>query len=221
MTITDEIVKTLKDPTPLYALAGTADLAAEKLREVPPMLSKLRAEAPERLERVDRKAVRERVATQAKDAQAKAQAKVSELLGGVDLDARKLRDSAQEFALQQIGRAAEYAVKARETYDGLAERGKDAVNAWRGEAAGQVERRAEELEGVLAPVPEPAAEPRAETAPETAPVADTEPAREPAPEADTEAGAQAPAATPAASASAKKPQAKKGTGTPTGGGPRK
>lgn len=219
MTITDEIVKTLKDPTPLYALAGTADLAAEKLREVPPLLSKLRAEAPERLERlerVDRKAVRERVATQAKDAQAKAQAKVSELLGGIDLDARKLRDSAQEFALQQIGRAAEYAVKARETYDGLAERGKDAVNAWRGEAAGQVERGAEEMEGVLAPVPEPAAEPEA-----TAPVAETEAAREPAPQAGTEAGAQAPDARPAASAGPKKPQAKKGTGAPTGGGARK
>jgi len=60
MTITDDIVKSLRNPTPLYAVAGTADLAAE------------------------------------------------------------------------------YAVKAREAYDELAERGKGAVATWRGEAADEV-----------------------------------------------------------------------------------
>ena len=40
--------------------------------------------------------------------------------------------------MQGVGRAAEYAVKARETYDELAERGKGAVATWRGEAADEV-----------------------------------------------------------------------------------
>jgi heparin binding hemagglutinin HbhA len=155
---TEDIVRTLKDPTPLYALAGTADLAAEKLKEVPPLIEKLRAEAPERIEKVrgtDPKAVQEKVTTQAKDAQARAQAKVGGVLGAIELDARKLRDSAQEFALHQIGRAAEYAVKARETYDELAERGKGAVKTWRGEAAEQVEGVAAVIEsGSAATAPE-------------------------------------------------------------------
>ncbi|MDX2646516.1 hypothetical protein PV341_23700, partial [Streptomyces sp. PA03-1a] len=156
MAITEDIVKTLKDPTPLYALAGTADLAAEKLKEVPPLIEKIRAEAPERIEKIrgtDPKAVQEKVTAQAKDAQTKAQAKVNELLGTIDGDLRKLRDSAQDFALQQVGRAAEYAVRAKEAYDGLAERGKDAVATWRGEAADQVEDIAVAIE----PEPVPAA----------------------------------------------------------------
>jgi heparin binding hemagglutinin HbhA len=162
MAITDDIVKTLKDPTPLYALAGTADLAAEKLKEVPPLIEKLRTEAPERIEKVkgtDPKAVQEKVTAQAKDAQAK----VGEMLGAIELDARKLRDSAQDFALQQIGRAAEYAVKARETYDDLAERGKGAVKTWRGEAADQVEGVAAVIESgpASASAPAPAAKPAA------------------------------------------------------------
>jgi heparin binding hemagglutinin HbhA len=157
MAITDDIVKTLKDPTPLYALAGTADLAAEKLKEVPPLIEKLRTEAPERIDKVratDPKVVQEKVTAQAKDAQAKAQAKVGEVLGTIEMDAKKLREAAQDFALQQIGRAAEYAVKAREAYDGLAERGKDAVRTWRGETADQVEDLAAVIEGGPEPTPE-------------------------------------------------------------------
>lgn len=182
MAITDDIVKTFKDPTLLYALAGTADLAAEKLKEVPPLIEKLRAEAPERFERVrstDPKAVQEKVAAQAKDAQVKAQAKAGEMLGAIELDAKKLRDSAQDFALQQIGRAAEYAVKARETYDGLAERGKDAVKTWRGEAADQMEDVAAAIEGDSAsalaakPAPAPVAKPAADAAAKKAPAKKT------------------------------------------------
>jgi hypothetical protein len=168
MAITEDIVKTIKDPTPLYALAGTADLAAEKLKEVPPLLEKLKAEAPERFEKVrgtDPKAVQEKVTAQAKDAQTKAQAKVSELLGSIDGDVKKLRDAAQDFALQQVGRAAEYAVKARETYDGLAERGKGAVATWRGEAADEVVDIAAAIE------PEPVAAPAPVTEPAPAPTA--------------------------------------------------
>ncbi|WP_431962096.1 hypothetical protein [Actinacidiphila sp. bgisy160] len=172
MAITEDIVKTLKDPTPLYALAGTADLAAEKLKEVPPLIEKIRAEAPERIEKIrgtDPKAVQEKVTAQAKDAQTRAQAKVNELLGTIDGDLRKLRDSAQDFALQQVGRAAEYAVRAKEAYDGLAERGKDAVATWRGEAAEQVEDIAVAIE----PEPVPAAR--------QAPAADSKPAPAPSP----------------------------------------
>lgn len=180
MAITDDIVKTLKDPTPLYALAGTADLAAEKLKEVPPLIEKLRVEAPERFGKVkgtDRKAVQEKVTAQAKDAQAK----VGEMLGAIELDARKLRDSAQDFALQQIGRAAEVAVKARETYDGLAERGKGAVKTWRGDAADQVEDVAAVIEGgssgsapAAGPVSSaPAAKPAASAPAKKAPVKKT------------------------------------------------
>jgi hypothetical protein len=168
MAITEDIVKTIKDPTPLYALAGTADLAAEKLKEVPPLLEKLKAEAPERFEKVrgtDPKAVQEKVTAQAKDAQTKAQAKVSELLGSIDGDVKKLRDAAQDFALQQVGRAAEYAVKARETYDGLAERGKGAVATWRGEAADEVVDIAAAIE------PEPVTEPAPVAEPAPAPTA--------------------------------------------------
>lgn len=191
MAITEDIVKTLKDPTPLYALAGTADLAAEKLKEVPPLIEKIRAEAPERIEKIrgtDPKAVQEKVTAQAKDAQTKAQAKVNELLGTIDGDLRKLRDSAQDFALQQVGRAAEYAVRAKEAYDGLAERGKDAVATWRGEAADQVEDIAVAIE----PEPVPAAR--------QAPVADIKPAPAPSP---------APAPAPVQDGQAKKAPVKK------------
>ncbi|MFF7680727.1 hypothetical protein [Actinacidiphila glaucinigra] len=198
MAITEDIVKTLKDPTPLYALAGTADLAAEKLKEVPPLIEKIRAEAPERIEKIrgtDPKAVQEKVTAQAKDAQTKAQAKVNDLLGTIDGDLRKLRDSAQDFALQQVGRAAEYAVRAKEAYDGLAERGKDAVATWRGEAAEQVEDIAVAIE----PEPVPAAR--------QAPVSDTKPATAPAPAPSPVQDGQGKKAAPAAAKKA--PTAKK------------
>jgi hypothetical protein len=138
MAITDNVRKALADATPLYAAAGTVDLAAEKLRGVPPLIDRLREEAPERLERMrttDAKVVQDRVTRQAKDVQAR----LTRVLGSVEVDLRKLRDNAQDFALQQVGRAAEYAVKAGEAYNGLADRGRGAVRTWRGEAAEGVE----------------------------------------------------------------------------------
>lgn len=150
MAITDDIVKTLKDPTPLYAVAGTADLAAEKLQQVPALIDKIRAEAPERIERIRN--------TDPKAVQAKAQAKANEVLGTIDLDLKKFRDTAQDVALQSVGRVAEIAVKAREQYDVLAERGKGAVATWRGEAAEHVEDIAVAIEGSPAPAPESAPE---------------------------------------------------------------
>jgi hypothetical protein len=186
MAIAEDIVKTLKDPTPIYFLAGSADLAAEKLREVPPLIDKLRAEAPERFEKVrtaDPKVVQEKVTAQAKDAQTKAQAKVADLVGLIDTDLKKLRDSAQDFALQQVGRAAEYAVKARETYDELAERGKGAVSTWRGETADQVEELAIAIEPDSEPKASPSGAPASEAPARPVPAAEKKtpapPARKP------------------------------------------
>ncbi|MEV8060536.1 hypothetical protein AB0P37_29730, partial [Streptomyces antimycoticus] len=51
---------------------------------------------------------------------------------------KRLRDTAQDLALQGVGRAAELAVKARERYDEVAEHGQDVVRTWRGEAADEV-----------------------------------------------------------------------------------
>ncbi|MFJ5614192.1 hypothetical protein ACIQCJ_33040 [Streptomyces sp. NPDC093221] len=141
MTITDDIVKSLRNPTPLYAVAGTADLAAAKLREVPALLEKLKDQAPERIEKIrgtDPKDVQQRVTAQAKDASTKAQTRLNETISGIDLDLKKIGGSVQDLALQGVGRAAEYAVKARETYDELAERGKGAVAQWRGGAADEI-----------------------------------------------------------------------------------
>ncbi|QLH23233.1 hypothetical protein [Streptomyces sp. Rer75] len=137
MAITDDVRKTLTDPTPLYFVAGTADLAAQKLKEVPTLVEKIVAEAPERFNQVrntDPKAVQDRVTQQAKDAQGK----LNEVLGSLDTDLKRLRDSAQDLALQGVGRAAELAVKARERYDEVAEHGQEVVKTWRGEAADEV-----------------------------------------------------------------------------------
>ncbi|WP_335935294.1 hypothetical protein [Streptomyces sp. PTD5-9] len=138
MAITDDLRKTLTDPTPLYFAAGTADLAVEKARKVPALIEQLRAEAPERIEAMrntDPKAVQEKVATQAKEAQATVQAKVGEVIGAFDSDLRKLGESAQDLAMRSLGMAAEYAVRARETYEKVAERGERTVRNWRGETA--------------------------------------------------------------------------------------
>ncbi|AQW52389.1 MULTISPECIES: hypothetical protein [Streptomyces] len=137
MAITDDVRKTLTDPTPLYFMAGTADLAAQKLKEVPSLVEKIVAEAPERLNSVrntDPKVVQERVSQQAKEAQGK----LNEVLGSLDTDIKRLRDTAQDLALQGVGRAAELAVKARERYDEVAEHGQEVVRTWRGDAADEV-----------------------------------------------------------------------------------
>ncbi|WP_413808029.1 hypothetical protein [Streptomyces sp. OE57] len=145
MAITDDVRKTLTDPTPLYFMAGTADIAAQKLKEVPSFVEKIVAEAPERLNAVrntDPKVMQERVSQQAKGAQNK----LTEMLGTLDTDIKRLRDTAQELALQGVGRAAELAVKARERYDEVAEHGQDVVRTWRGEAADEVVDIADAIE---------------------------------------------------------------------------
>lgn len=171
MAITENVRKALTDAKPLYAAAGTVDLAAEKLREVPPLIDKIREQAPEQISKVrttDPKIVQDRVAKQAKDVQAK----LTEAFGGVELDLKKLRENAQDFALQQVGRAAEYAVKAGETYTGLADRGRDAVKTWRREAADGTE----EIAAVIEPGSESAA-PAAKPAVKKTTVKKTPPAK--------------------------------------------
>jgi heparin binding hemagglutinin HbhA len=171
VTITDDIVKSLRNPTPLYAVAGTADLAASKLREVPALLEKLKDQAPERIEKIrgtDPKGVQQRVTAQAKDASTKAQTKLNETISGIDLDLKKIGGSVQDLALQGVGRAAEYAVKARETYDELALRGKGAVAHWRGEAADEVVEIAAAVEPDSIPAAEPATAGKADAKPAAA-----------------------------------------------------
>ncbi|MGW1980102.1 hypothetical protein [Streptomyces sp. NPDC001889] len=141
MAITDDLRKTFTDPTPLYFAAGTADLAVQQARKVPALLEQLAAEAPGRIDAVrntDPKVVQEKVSTQAKEAQATVQAKVTEVLGGFDADLKKLGETAQDLALRGVGVAAEYAVKARETYEKVAEHGEQTVRTWRGEAAEEI-----------------------------------------------------------------------------------
>lgn len=124
MAIIDEL------RTPLYFAAGTADLAVQQARRIA-------AEAPARIDQVrqtDPKAVQEKVTAQAKEAQAVVQAKFTELVGGFDAEQlKKLGETAQGLALRGVGYAAEYAVKARETYEKVAEHGEQTVKAWRSE----------------------------------------------------------------------------------------
>ncbi|WP_405999994.1 hypothetical protein [Streptomyces sp. NBC_00829] len=166
MAITDDLRKTLTDPTPLYFAAGTADLAVQQAKKVPALIEQIRAEAPGRIDAVrntDPKAVQEKVTTQAKEAQATVQAKVTEVIGNIDTDLKKLGETAQDLALRGVGVAAEYAVKARETYEKVAEHGEQTVRAWRGEAAEEIT----EIAVAVEPEPEKAQEPAAETSSES------------------------------------------------------
>ncbi|MFJ4185522.1 hypothetical protein [Kitasatospora sp. NPDC089509] len=131
MPITDEIKKTLTDPTPLYALAGAGDLAYEKLREVPGKVEALAA---------DRQGAQEMATAKLHEAQgllAGAPAKVTEAVTALPTDLKVLQERAQGFALQQVARAVELAVRAKETYDELAERGKVVVDKARPQADAQ------------------------------------------------------------------------------------
>lgn len=144
-SISEDLRKTLSDPTPLYAIAGAGDLAVEKLREVPGKAQALAA---------DRRAAQERAAKRLQEAQARlneAQTKVTETVSSLPGDLHTLQEKAQAFALQQVGRAAELAVKAREVYDELAERGKTVVERGRQEAAAEIESTSDAVADAVAP----------------------------------------------------------------------
>ncbi|MEU2777881.1 hypothetical protein ABZ646_34590 [Streptomyces sp. NPDC007162] len=197
MAITDDLRKTLSDPTPLYFAAGTADLALQQAKKVPGLVEQLRTEAPARIEAVrntDPKAVQEKAAARAKEAGAKAkeaqaslQTRVNDFIVSLDGDLKKLGESAQDFALRGVGVAAEYAVKARETYEKVAEHGEQAVKTWRGEAAEEIEDLAIVVEGKPEPVetrqePKKADEPKAaEAKPVAVKKAPAAPKKAPAP----------------------------------------
>jgi hypothetical protein len=182
MAITDDIRKAATDPTPLYFLAGTADLAVQQAKKVPGLVEQIRAEAPARIETVkniDANTVQEKAATRAKEAQETIQAKVTEFISTLDTDLKKLGESAQDFALRGVGVAAEYAVKAKETYEKVAEHGEQTVKTWRGEAAEEIEElaiavepkaepvevKSEERPAAAASVPAPAKKPVAKKVP--------------------------------------------------------
>lgn len=133
---------------------------------MPALIEQLRAEAPERIDAVrntDPKAVQEKVTTQAKEAQATVQAKVTEVFGSFDAaDLKKLGENAQDLALRSVGVAAEYAIKAREAYEKVAEHGEQTVRTWRGETADEIVEIAAvvEAEPKAAPKPPPPRPPR-------------------------------------------------------------
>ncbi|WP_406452961.1 hypothetical protein OG782_20400 [Streptomyces sp. NBC_00876] len=209
MAITDDLRKTLTDPTPLYFAAGTADLAVQQARKVPALIEQLRAEAPERIEAVrntDPKAVQEKVAGQAKEAQATLSAKVTEVIGAFDTDLKKLGESAQDLALRGVGVAAEYAVRARETYEKVAERGEQTVRTWRGETAEEI------VEIAVVVEPRKESKPESKAAPAPAKPAPAKPAPvKPAPAAKSVKAEAKPSPAPAKKAPARKPVAKKAT----------
>jgi heparin binding hemagglutinin HbhA len=189
MAITDDLRKTLTDPTPLYFAAGTADLAVQQAKKVPALIEQLKAEAPSRIEAVrntDPKSVQEKVTIQAKEAQAAVQAKVTDVIENLDTDLKKLGETAQDLALRGVGVAAEYAVKAREAYEKVAEHGEQTVKAWRGEAAEEI------AEIAVAVEPEPTTAEKAEPKTEAKAEAKAEP-KKPVP-----ATRKAPARKPAA-----------------------
>ncbi|WP_075738831.1 hypothetical protein [Streptomyces acidiscabies] len=164
MAITDDLRKTLSDPTPLYFAAGAADLALQEVKKVPALVEQLRTEAPARFEAVresDPKARAKeagaKAGERAKEAQETLQTKVGEFVTALDgdfkklgttldADLKRLGESAQDLALRGVGVAAEYAVKARETYEKVAEHGEQAVKTWRGEAAEEIQELAVAVE---------------------------------------------------------------------------
>lgn len=206
MTVTEEIRKTLTDPKPLYALAGAGDLAAEKLKEAPALLTEVAGTVS---------TLANKLAAEAPDRIAKVQAKLSEVPGAIKIDPRsvfdpkaartqlrdaaakadpqQLRDRAQSIALVQVGRMLEAAGKAVETYEGLAERGKTVVERYRGETPASDVTVV--VEQVTVDGPEPVA-----TADEPAPVVEDAVVEESAPgAAAAEPGAKPRKATAAAS----------------------
>ncbi|MGI5196091.1 hypothetical protein ACQEVY_20965 [Streptomyces sp. CA-288835] len=175
MAITDDLRKTFSDPTPLYFAAGTADLAIQQAKKVPSIVEQIRTEAPSKIEAVrhiDPNSVQEKATTRAKEAQETLQGKVTEFISTLDTDLKKIGETAQDFALRSVGVAAEYAVKARETYEKVAEHGEQTVKTWRGETAEGIE----ELAVAVEPNPEPAAPAAAEVKDEKPAAAKSEPA---------------------------------------------
>ncbi|MEV6547638.1 hypothetical protein AB0M57_02885 [Streptomyces sp. NPDC051597] len=221
MAVTDELRNALTDPKPLFFVAGALDLGAKQAAKVPEkipgLVERIQSEVPARLEavrRTDPKVVQDKVVAQAKEAQAAVTAKVTEVVGALDGDVKKLGDSVQHLALQAVGLAVESLVKGREGYEKVAEHGQAAVKKWRGEAAEEILVVAEAVEG---PATTPASAPSGTGAATGAGVgvtADEPVVAPPAPAgtaSEPESASPSPSPTAAASGSAKKPAARKST----------
>ncbi|WP_171171102.1 hypothetical protein [Streptomyces sp. I05A-00742] len=129
---TQDVLKAATDTA--YAAAGAADLAAEKLGQAV-------VEAPGRLEQLrktDPKELGDRVTKGAKEAQTQVTAKFGEIVGSLDGDLKKLGQNAQDLLLQGVGQAVGLAARGGETFEKLADRGREAVRTWRGEPAAEV-----------------------------------------------------------------------------------
>lgn len=74
------------------------------------------------------------------------------------IDPKKLGETAQDLALRGVGVAAEYAVRAKETYDKVAEHGEQAVRTWRGEVSEEIVDIAVAVEPKQEPAEAPAAD---------------------------------------------------------------
>lgn len=186
----------------------------QQARKVPALIEQLRAEAPERFEAVrntDPKVVQEKVTTQAKEAQATVQAKVTEVFGSLDAaDLKKLGESAQDLALRSVGIAAEYAVRARETYEKVAVHGEQAVRTWRGETADEIVEIAAVVEAEPKAAPAPKSEPKPTAVKPAAAAKPATPAKA-APAGTKPAPAEAKAAPAKKAPAPRKPAAKKTT----------
>ncbi|WP_030682370.1 hypothetical protein [Streptomyces sp. NRRL B-1347] len=166
MPITEEVRKAVTNPTPLYFVVGSAELALQQAKKVPGAIEQLAADAPARLDAVrnaNPKDVQDRAAARAKEAREAIQAKVGEFFGVLDTDLKRIGENAQDFALRGVGVAVEYAVQARETYEKVAEHGEQTVRNLRGEAADELVELADTVE----PDAPEAAETSSETSSET------------------------------------------------------
>jgi len=224
MNVTDELIKAIADPKPLYALAGAGDLAAEKVKSAsakgaPALLNDLSETVT---------ALASKVAAEAPDRLAKVTSKLGEVSGGFDPkvvldpkavggtireaagrpDVQALRDKAQTLALVQVGRVLEVAGKAVDTYDGLAERGRIVVDRYRGDGERSAESVTVVVEQVIAE-----AEARAAQNHDIQVEADTVDEAVLADEPQEQVKPAAPKASPSASAARKTTPRKRSTGT--------
>lgn len=158
----------------------------------------------------DPKLVQDKVASQAREAQTTVQSKVTEVLGSLDTDLKKLGETAQDLALRSVGVAAEYAVRARETYEKVAERGEQSVRSWRGDAADEMTEIAIAVEPGTKQTAKPAAAKPAQAKPATARTAPAKSApAKPAVKSETKAAKPEAKATGAKPAARKAPAARK------------
>lgn len=109
------MAQTTTDTKPLYAVAGLADLAVEKLRALP-------ARVPAFTERAESAATNVR-------------GKLSEL----PADVQKLRDDVPTMLHNAQTRLVKFSGEVADAYDGLSERGESAVKRFRNERAGELE----------------------------------------------------------------------------------